>query len=166
MIRISKEQGEDLKRLVKQNNLKNIIEFGTSFGISTLFLAQGVIETGGHIITTELIESKAQKAIENFKKAGVNDLIEVRMGDALETLKHHNDPIDLLLLDGWKDLYLAVFQLLESNFHADTIIYVDNADMSETQVFLRKVGQNGKYQLQSLFYGKVVLITVRQGRMM
>lgn len=158
---ISKEQGEDLKRLVKQNNLKNIIEFGTSFGISTLFLAQGVIETGGHIITTELIESKAQKAIENFKKAGVNDLIEVRMGDALETLRHHNAPIDLLLLDGWKDLYLAVFQLLESNFHADTIIYVDNADMSETQAFLRKVGQNGKYQLQSLFYGKVVLITVR-----
>lgn len=158
---ISKEQGEDLIRLVKQHKLKNIIEFGTSFGISTLFLAQGAIETGGRIITTELIESKAQKAIENFKKAGVNELIEVRIGDAMETLKHHNAPIDLLLLDGWKDLYLAVFQLLESNFHANTIIYVDNADMSDTQAFLRKVGQNDKYQLQSLFYGKVVLITVR-----
>lgn len=158
---ISREQGEDLARLIKENNIQNIVEFGTSFGISTLFLAQGVIETEGRIITTELIESKAQKAIENFKKAGVNDLIEVRIGDAVETLKNHNAPIDLLLLDGWKDLYLKIFQMLESNFHAKTIIYVDNADMGETQSFLRTVGQNTKYHLQSQHQGKVVLISIK-----
>ncbi len=158
---ISKEQGEHLKQLIKDNNLKNIIEFGTSFGISTLFLAQGALETGGRIITTELIESKAKKAIENFKKAGVNDLIELRVGDALKTLKNHTAPIDLLLLDGWKDLYLPLFNRLESNFHANTFIYVDNADMSDTQAFLRKVSQDDKYQLQSIFNGKVVLITIR-----
>lgn len=159
---ISKEQGEDLKRLIKKNNLKNIVEFGTSFGISTLFLALGVIETKGRIITTELIESKAEKAIENFKKAGVNDLIEVRIGDALETLKNHNAPIDLLFLDGWKDLYLPVFQMLESNFHTNTFIYVDNADMAETQAFLQTVSRNDKYQLQTKFGGEVVLITIRK----
>ncbi|MGS0527891.1 hypothetical protein ACU8V7_24600 [Zobellia nedashkovskayae] len=65
---ISKEQGLDLVRLIKKNNLKNVVEFGTSFGISTLFLAQGVKETGGSVITTELIESKAIKAIENFER--------------------------------------------------------------------------------------------------
>ena len=159
---ISKEQGEDLKRLIKKNNLKNIVEFGTSFGISTLFLVLGVIETKGRIITTELIESKAEKAIENFKKAGVNDLIEVRIGDALETLKNHNAPIDLLFLDGWKDLYLPVFQMLESNFHTNTFIYVDNADMAETQAFLQTVSRNDKYQLQTKFGGEVVLITIRK----
>lgn len=53
---ISSDQGEHLKKLIVNNNLKNIVEFGTSFGISTLFLAQGVLETGGHIITTELLE--------------------------------------------------------------------------------------------------------------
>lgn len=159
---ISKEQGEDLKRLIKKNNLKNIVEFGTSFGISTLFLALGVIETKGRIITTELIESKAQKAIENFKKAGVNDLIEVRIGDAVETLKNHNAPIDLLFLDGWKGLYLPVFQMLESNFHSNTFIYVDNADMAETQAFLQTVSRNDKYQLQTKFGGEVVLITNRR----
>lgn len=159
---ISKEQGEDLKRFIKKNNIKNIVEFGTSFGISTLFLAQGVMETGGRIITTELIESKAKKAIENFKKAGVNDLIEVRIGDAMKTLKNHRASIDLLLLDGWKDLYLPLFQLLESNFHANTFIYVDNADMSDSQVFLKTVGKNSKYQLQPIFNGKVVLISIKQ----
>ena len=159
---ISKEQGEDLKRLIKENNIKNIVEFGTSFGISTLFLAQGAMETDGYIITTELIESKAIKAIENFKKAGVNDLIEVRIGDAMETLNNHNEPIDLLLLDGWKDLYLPLFQMLESNFYADTFIYVDNANMAEAQVFLKTIGQNKKYHLQPQFEGKVVLITIKK----
>jgi predicted O-methyltransferase YrrM len=159
---ISREQGEDLKRLIKDNNLKDIVEFGTSFGISTLFLAQGVIETGGHIITTELIEYKALKAIENFKKAGVNNLIEVRIGDAMESLKNHDKSIDLLLLDGWKDLYLPIFQLLEPNFHHSTIIYVDNADMAEAQAFLKTISQNKKYQLQPEFGRKVVLITIKK----
>lgn len=158
---ISKEQGAHLKQLVKENNLKNIVEFGTSFGISTLFLAQGAMETGGKIITTELLESKANKAIENFKKAGVNDLIEVRIGDAMETLRNHTDPIDLLLLDGWKDLYLPLFEMLESNFHGDTLIYVDNADMTDSQAFLKTVSRNSKYQLKSMFGGKVVLIFVK-----
>jgi predicted O-methyltransferase YrrM len=160
---ISKEQGEGLKQLIQENNIKNIVEFGTSFGISTLFLAQGVMETGGRIITTELLESKAQKAMENFKKAGVNDLIEVRIGDALETLKNHNEPIDLLLLDGWKDLYLPLFQMLEPNFHANTMIYVDNAEMTDSQAFLSVVAQNTRYQLQPKFQGRVVLITIKNG---
>ena len=155
---ISKEQGKDLKQLIIDNNLKNIVEFGTSFGISTLFLAQGAIETEGTIITTELIESKAKKAIENIKKAGVSELIEVKIGDAMETLKHHNRPIDLLLLDGWKDLYLPLFNMLEPNFHSDTFIYVDNADMTETQKFLNTVVQSSKYQFKTKHQGKVVLI--------
>lgn len=159
---ISKEQGEDLVQLITENNLKNIIEFGTSFGISTLFLAQGVLETGGHIITTELIESKAHRAVENFKNAGVNDLIEVRIGDALETLKNHEHPIDLLLLDGWKDLYLPIFQMLEPNFYAHTLIYVDNANMADTKAFLKTVGQIQKYRLQLIFGGKAVIITIRK----
>jgi predicted O-methyltransferase YrrM len=159
---ISKEQGDDLIRLIKENDLKNIVEFGTSFGISTLFLAHGVIETGGHIITTELIESKAQKAIENFKKAGANNIIEVRIGDALETLKNHNERIDLLLLDGWKDLYLPLFQMLESNFTSNTFIYVDNANMSDAKSFLKTISQNQKYQLQPEPNGKVVLITIKK----
>ena len=158
---ISKEQGIDLIKLIKATKSINIVEFGTSFGISTLFLAQGAMQTGGYVITTELIESKALKAIENFKNAGVNDLIEVRIGDALETLKNHNTPIDLLVLDGWKDLYLPLFQMLEPNYHTDTIIYVDNADMAESKAFLAIVNQNPKYQLHYKYYGKVGIISVK-----
>lgn len=159
---ISKEQGKDLTILIKENNLKTIVEFGTSFGISTLFLALGIIETKGSIITTELIESKAKKAIRSFKTAGVNDLIEVRIGNALETLKNYKEPIDLLLLDGWKDLYWPLFQMLASNFNENTFIYVDNANMKEVKSFLRKVAENSKYKLQSKYNGKVFLITINK----
>lgn len=155
---ISKDQGQGLIRLILDNNLKNVVEFGTSFGISTLFLAQGVLETGGHIITTELIASKAERAIDNFKKAGVDHLIEVRIGDAMDTLKNHNSTIDLLLLDGWKNLYSPLFKMLEPNFNKNTIIYVDNADMTDTRTFLQEVATNESYQLETAFAGKVVLI--------
>ncbi|NKI32736.1 O-methyltransferase [Croceivirga thetidis] len=156
---ISREQGEELRKLIVQRNIKNVVEFGTSFGISTLFLAQGVTETNGKIITTELIPSKAKKAKENFERAGVAQSIEVLIGDAMDTLKNHSETIDLLLLDGWKDLYHPLFKMLEPNFHNGTIIYVDNADMAETRDFLSKVKSTDKYELQSQFGGKVVLIT-------
>ena len=158
---ISKDQGVDLVETIKKENIKNIVEFGTSFGISTLFLAQGVAETGGSIITTELIESKAKKAKENFKAAGVNHLVDLRVGDALVTLNNHSTPIDLLLLDGWKDLYLPLFQLLEPNYHDSTIVYVDNADMGDSQVFLKNVSQNSKYQIEYKHNGKVALIRMK-----
>ena len=157
---ISKNQGEDLVQLIKEKNLKNIVEFGTSFGISTLYLAQGILATGGKVLTTELLPSKASKAIENFSNAGVDKLIEVRVGDAMETLKGYSESIDLLLLDGWKDLYLPLFRMLEPNFHSATTIYVDNADMGETRMFLQTVLQDNKYSCTELYNGKVVLINL------
>lgn len=158
---ITEEQGLFLVELIKKNKFKNIVEFGTSFGISTLFLAQGALETKGRIITTELIASKAEKAMENFKKAEVSNIIDVRIGDAMQTLQNHKEPIDLLFLDGWKDLYQPLFNMLESNFHTNTIIYVDNANMSESRAFLKEVGENDKYTLESIFEGKVVLIRIK-----
>ena len=159
---ISKEQGMGLVELIKENNIKNVVEFGTSFGISTLFLAQGVSETGGSIVTTELIESKAKKAIKNFKDAGVDKMIELRIGDAMDTLNNYNSPIDLLLLDGWKDLYLPLFKMLEPQFYSKTIVYVDNADMAESRAFLKNVSQNSKYQVQYEYSGKVALIRIKE----
>ena len=155
---ISKKQGEDIVHLIKENRIKTVVEFGSSFGISTLYLAEGILETNGSIVTTELIDSKAKKAIENFKNAGVDHLIEMRIGDAMETLKGYAEPIDLLFLDGWKDLYLSLFQMLEPNFHSKTIVYVDNAEMHDTKRFLKAIQQTNKYHLTPKHDGNVVII--------
>jgi len=132
---ISKGQGEALRRMIVKHGCKNVVEFGTSFGISTIYLADAVRQTGGKLITTELLESKAKKAKENISKSGLSNFVEVRIGDAMETLKGHTEPIDFLFLDGWKDLYLPLFKMLEPQFHAGTMIYADNMDMSGTKYY-------------------------------
>lgn len=133
---ISQEQGEFFYKTIIENNFQSIVEFGTSFGISTLFLAAAAKETNGKVITTELLPSKAKTANKNFKKAALENFIELREGDAIKTLANFNQPIDFLMLDGWKDLYLPLFKQLEPFFHKKTIIYADNVDMKDTQPFL------------------------------
>ncbi|MEM6643515.1 MAG: class I SAM-dependent methyltransferase [Bacteroidota bacterium] len=155
---ISSQQGKELEQLIIENEVRNVVEFGTSFGISTLYLAHGIIETEGKIITTELLSSKAKKARENFEDADVSDLIELKVGDALETLKDHEESIDLLVLDGWKNLYLPLFQLLKPNFHENTLIYVDNADMAEASAFLAIVKQMNQYDIEERNEGKVAVL--------
>jgi len=155
---ISKEQGEAIRQLIIENDCKNVVEFGTSFGISTIYLADAVRQTGGKVITTELLESKATRAIQNVSEAGLNDYVEVRIGDAMETLKGYADPIDFLFLDGWKDLYLPLFQMLEPQFHGGTIIYADNMDMAGTQYYGEYVlGKKQVYASHMVDGGKAML---------
>lgn len=139
---ISKEQGETLRQLILENNCKNIVEFGTSFGISTIYLADAARQTKGKVITTELLENKANKAMQNIADAGLNDYVEIRTGDAMETLKDYAQSIDFLFLDGWKDLYLPLLKMLEPQFHKGTLIYADNMDMADTQKYANYVLEN------------------------
>jgi len=155
---ISKKQGEAIRELIVQNVCKNVVEFGTSFGISTIYLADAVRQTGGKVITTELLESKAIRAKKNISEAGLSDYVEVRVGDAMKTLKGHTVPIDFLFLDGWKDLYLPLFQMLEPQFHAGTLIYADNMDMAGTQYYGDYVlGKKRTYASQLINGGKAML---------
>lgn len=155
---ISQQQGEALRQLIVQHRCKNVLEFGTSFGISTIYLADAVRQTGGKVITTELLSSKATRAHENISKAGMSEYVDVRIGDAMETLKGYSEPIDFLFLDGWKDLYLPLFQMLESQFHSGTLIYADNMDMAETQHYGSYVLSNKKkYTSQIVDSGKAML---------
>lgn len=158
---ISRQQGQTLRQLVIDNNCKNVVEFGTSFGISTIYLADAVYQTGGKVITTELLESKAQRAMQNIKDAGLNDYVEFRIGDAMKTLKDHTTKIDFLFLDGWKDLYLPLFQMLEPLFHSNTLIYADNMNMAGTKPYADYVLKNkSTYSTQSVNEGKAFLTSV------
>lgn len=158
---VSKNQGRMLRELIIKHNSKHILEFGTSFGISTIYLADAAKRTGGTVITTELLENKAQRAIENFKEAGLNDYIEVKIGDALETLKGHSKPIDFLFLDGWKDLYLPLFQMLEPQFHSNTLIYADNMNMASTRTYANYVlNKKNVYSTKTVDNGKAFLTFV------
>jgi len=158
---IEKEQGWAMRQLIIDNQCKEVIEFGTSFGISTIYLADAVRQTGGKVITTELLESKAQRAKQNIEEAGLGNYVDFKIGDAMKTLKNHSNPIDFLFLDGWKDLYLPLFQLLEPNFHTGTLIYADNMDMAGTQSYADYVyGKREIYSSQLIHGGKGLLTRV------
>ena len=156
---IAKEQGEAMRQLILENNCKNVIEFGTSFGISTIYLADAVRQTGGKVVSTELLKNKGEKAIENISAAGLQNFVEVKIGDAMETLKNHSEPIDFLFLDGWKDLYLPLFQMLEPNFHPGTIIYADNMDMADTRYYGDYVRTASETYSSKLIHGGKAMLT-------
>ncbi|WP_080898236.1 O-methyltransferase [Variovorax paradoxus] len=129
---VSRETGVLLYQLARSTNARHIVEFGTSFGLSTLYLAAALRDNGGgRLITSEFEPSKVAKAREHLAEGDVNDLVEIREGDALETLARDlPESIDLLLLDGAKALYNDVLALVESRLRPGALIVADNADYS------------------------------------
>jgi predicted O-methyltransferase YrrM len=114
-----------------------VVEFGTSFGISTIYLAAGVTDNGtGRVVTTELNERKAAAARANLQEAGVGAAVTILLGDALETLRELSGSIGLVLLDGWKDLYLPVLRLLEPNLVPGALVLADDSTFEDTADYL------------------------------
>ncbi len=128
-LNVSAEFGRFLYMCARARRAKRIVEFGTSFGISTIHLACALRDSGGgQLIGTELEPEKAQRARQNLTDAGLADLVEIRVGDALETLKHGIDgEVDLLLLDGAVSLYLPVLKLLEPRLRDGALVIGENA---------------------------------------
>jgi predicted O-methyltransferase YrrM len=129
---VSREAGALLYMLARGCGARTIVEFGTSFGISTLHLAAALHDNGGgRLITSEFEPSKVARAQANLTAAGLIDLVEIRVGDALQTLRSDlPDTIDLLLLDGAKALYPEILSLVESRLRPGAFIVADNADYS------------------------------------
>ena len=126
-IPISREQGKFLYLTARAIGARNAVEFGTSFGISTLYLAAAVRDNGGgEVIGSEIETSKAEVAERNLKDAGLADLVDVRVGDATETLKELPEPVDLVLIDGWKDLYVPILDLVTPRLREGAVVLADN----------------------------------------
>ncbi len=126
-IPIAREQGEFLYVTARALRAKNVVEFGTSFGVSTVYLASAVRDNGaGIVIGSEIEPSKCAQASRNLDEAGLSKFSEVRLGDALETLREVPQPVDLVLLDGWKDLYLPVIELLQPCLKPGAVVIADN----------------------------------------
>jgi predicted O-methyltransferase YrrM len=123
---VAPEVGRLLYLLVRIHKPSLIVEFGSSFGISAIHLAAALRDNGsGRILTTEQSSEKASRAVQHFEQAGLSDLIELRQGDAFETLEGV-EKIDMLILDGWKPLYLPLLQQLESVLAPHCLVVADD----------------------------------------
>lgn len=129
---VSRETGVLLYMLARSAKARTVVEFGTSFGISTLHLAAALRDNGGgRLITSEFEPSKVARARDNLTAGGLIDLVEIREGDALKTLAVDlPETIDLVLLDGAKALYPEILSLVESRLRPGALIVADNADFA------------------------------------
>ncbi|MDZ5454043.1 O-methyltransferase [Labrys sp. ZIDIC5] len=159
---VSRETGLLLYMLARGCRARTIIEFGTSFGISTLHLAAALRDNGGgHLITSEFEPSKLERARRNLAAGGVLDLVEIREGDALRTLGTDlPESIDLVLLDGAKALYPEILDLVESRLRPGALVVADNADYSPD--YLARVRSPARGYLSTPF-GEDVELSMRMG---
>lgn len=136
-IPVTPEAGRLLYSLVRATRPATIVEFGMSLGISALHLAAAVRDNGtGRVITTELSADKIAAAKQTFADTGLDDLITILEGDALSTLAGLDGPVGVVLLDGWKELYLPVVKLLEPHLSPGALVVADNTEMADTQPYL------------------------------
>ncbi|MGY3585501.1 putative O-methyltransferase YrrM [Bradyrhizobium sp. USDA 4341] len=159
---VSRETGALLYMLARGTRARNIIEFGTSFGISTLHLAAALRDNGGgRLITSEFEPSKVARARDNLVAGGLYDLVEIREGDALKTLRADlPDTIDLVLLDGAKALYPDILDLVERRLKPGAFVVADNADHSPD--YLARVRAPASGYL-SVPFGEDVELSMRLG---
>ncbi|HEX7476536.1 MAG TPA: class I SAM-dependent methyltransferase [Polyangiales bacterium] len=124
---LTPEGGEFLYLTARAIGATTIVEFGTSFAISTLYLAAAVRDNGGGlVIGTELEPEKHSRALAHLKQARLDDVVDVRLGDATQTLRELPASVDMLLLDGWKDLYLPVLDLVQPRLRKGAVVVADN----------------------------------------
>lgn len=159
---VSRATGVLLYMLARSCQARSIVEFGTSFGISTLHLAAALRDNGGgRLIGSEFEASKVLRAQANLNAAGLADLVEIREGDALQTLARDlPQRIDLLLLDGAKALYPEILALVESRLRPGALIVADNADHSPE--YLARVRDIGNGYL-SVPFAEDVELSMRLG---
>jgi predicted O-methyltransferase YrrM len=132
LLAVGPETGQFMNLLIRESKSKVILEIGTSYGYSTLWLAEAARTTGGRVITLELQANKQEYARERMTRAGLASVVDFRLGEAQELLKGLDTNVDFVLLDLWKDLYIPCFDLFYPRLNSDAIVVADNMRFPES----------------------------------
>ena len=144
---VSTYDGRLLRLLAEAVNAKTVVEIGTSTGESGVWLALALRSTGGHLYTHEIDEGRAKIAAENFKKAGVDDLITIVLGDAHEKVTSYKDPIDILFLDADKEGYIDYLEKLVPLVRPGGLIIAHNMNTRQADPrYLKAITTNPNFE--------------------
>jgi predicted O-methyltransferase YrrM len=127
LVALDRDKAEFCYLLCRSLGARRVVEAGTSFGVSTLYLAAAVRDNGGGlVIGTEHEPAKAAAARANFKDAGLAEFIDLREGDLRETLKDTGGPIDFMLIDIWVEMARPALELVARRLRPGAIVVADN----------------------------------------
>jgi len=135
MVALDRDKAEFCYQLCRSLRATRVVEAGTSFGISTLYLAAAVRDNqveNGVVIGTEHEPSKVKIALENFREAGLSDFIELREGDLRQTLEDVGGPVDFMLVDIW-DVALPALERVSSSLRPGAIVACDNTTVDREE---------------------------------
>jgi predicted O-methyltransferase YrrM len=154
LLPIEPGQGELLYLLARAKGVRCAVEFGTSFGVSTIYLAAAIRDAGagGCVIGTELAPGKVTAASGNIAAAGLIAWVQIREGDARTTLRDLSEPVDLLLLDGWPSLAMEVLRIIEPRLADGALVIVDNVAQfpGDLRAVVERLTSSGCYRASKL----------------
>ena len=126
LLPVGEQVGKLLHALVRIKRPRRILELGTSYGYSTLFLADAARQVGATVVTMENAQYKQDYAMDQIDRAGLTNTVDFVLGDALELLATDRGPWDFVLLDIWKELYVPCFEAFYPQLAAEAIVACDN----------------------------------------
>ena len=132
LLSVGRPAGMLLYLLATGAHSKRILELGSSYGYSTVWLGAAARTTGGKVLSLELKENKIEHARQALTRAGLSSRVEFHAGDCLDTLRALPGPFDFVLLDVWKDLYVPCFELVHPKLAPGGIIAADNMLLPES----------------------------------
>jgi predicted O-methyltransferase YrrM len=167
LLSVGRGTGTVLNLLVKSLKARTILELGTSYGYSAVWLAEAARETGGKVITTELVAEKSAYAKQQLASVGLARQVEFRVGDVLEILRGLDGPLDFVLLDVWKDLYVPCFELFAPKLAPGAIVVADNMIEPESarphaEAYRARVRESGVFDSVLLPIGSGIEVSRRR----
>ncbi|MCB5426041.1 class I SAM-dependent methyltransferase [Altererythrobacter sp. CC-YST694] len=166
LLPVGAEAAGFLHSLVIARAPETILELGTSYGYSTLFLADAARECGARLITVDLDPAKQAYASAMLTRAGLEQFVEFRCGDALEVVSADPGPFDFVFLDIWKNLYVPCFEAVYPRLSDEAIMATDNMILPEgardsARALRRVIREKPDLQTTLLPVGQGIELTVR-----
>jgi predicted O-methyltransferase YrrM len=164
LLPVGTETGMFLNMLAKSAKSKTILEIGTSYGYSTIWLAEAARANGGCVITLEMSTEKAAYAKTKIEEAGLTDFADFKIGDALDLISTETRTFDFVLLDLWKELYVSCFDLFISKLNAGAWVVADNMiyppnDAKETAAYKKRVVDSKMFNTMLLPIGSGIEVS-------